>query len=400
METAVQLLELRERLKRFLRDGRIDEALDACDHAIAHTPNDTFAHTAKAQILQRKGEAIKAIQSYDTALAIDGDLHEARELLGGLLCRTFPVTAPPSSAPMADSPPFVYVLGSSYARSFSTGTLYLPLMLGTSFNLSFLTNELAARSAAHINAHLDRVDRRHPALFAFFESNALTHHQNGAGTQDLQRAGKLGPSDEVIVAGAHRYGGFLKTTVGRYPGLRLLALNACPQLVPEQQRYVELTNPILRRYCDELGVLYVDVWREFLDPATGFIREDVCTHPGNVHPSKAAISIVTEFLRARNVLPAEDNEFAWSHMMRFQIGPGAVTRLWTEPHAGAENLVNSRLVAFNSILERAIAHFIGSLPRDGRARVLVPHCREGMPLSRYRPTSRAVWSQRIPTPPR
>lgn len=365
-----------------MRAGLVDQALAACEAALAAAPGDAFAHAVTGQVHQRRGNTVEAIRSYSAALALDDNRHDARELLGGLLQRTFPVTAPPRDEPIRDAGPFIYVLGSSYARSFATGMLYLPLMMGTSFTLSFLTDDLAAASQAHIEAHLDRIDRRHPVLLAFFESNALTHHQDKAGTHALQRAGKLGSSDDIIVAGANRYGAFLRTAAARYPGLRFLVLNACPQLVREQQHYVELTNPILKRHCDALGIPYIDVWDDLYDPATGLIRESVCTHPGDVHLSKASIGFITGFLSERGLLPAADQPFVWSHMMRFAIGPGEVTRLWTEPHAGATNLVHSRLVAFNAVLERAVAHVIGTLSLDGSSRVLIPHCREGfVPLA-------------------
>jgi hypothetical protein len=98
--------------------------------------------------------------------------------------------------------------------------------------------------------------------------------------------------------------------------------------------------------------------------------------------SKESTSFVTNFLRDHGVLPPDNGDFTWSHMIRFQIGEGDVSRVWSEPHAGPENLVFSRLVAVNSVVERAVSHLVATLPRDGSANVLVPNCREGyVPLA-------------------
>lgn len=369
-------------VKGLLREGKVDEALQTCDLLLQADAQNAFAHGIRGQIYQRKGDLIKAMQSYLAAVTIDPDQHDARERFGGLIQRVFPIVMPPSAEGLGDDPEFIYVLGSSYARSFSLGTLYLPIMMGTSFVLSFLSPELAEASRKHIFAHLDRVDLRNPVLFAFFESNSLTHAQNKAGTKTLQAEGVLGSSEDLIIAGAHRYGDFLGDVAARYPGIKALILNACPQLNEEQSEYVRLTNPILRQKCRENRFLYVDIWDQLVDSETGFIREERCTAPGNVHLSKESASLVTDFLRGHGALPSGDGDFTWSHMMRFSIGDGNDTLLWTEPHAGPENLVFSRLIAFNSTLQRAVAYFLASLPIDGTARLLIPDCREGyVPLS-------------------
>lgn len=380
--TAGTATSLEEGVKGLLREGKVDEALLTCDLLLQANAQNAFAHGVKGQILQRKGDVVEAMQSYLAAVTFDPDKHDARENLGGLLRRAFPVVMPPLAEGLGDDPEFIYVLGSSYARSFSLGTLYLPFMMGTSFTLSFLSDELAEASRKQIFAHLDRVDLRNPVLFAFFESNSLTHAQNKAGTKTLQTEGVLGSSEDLIIAGARRYGEFLGDVAVCYPGIKAFILNACPQLNDEQSAYVKLTNPILKQRCAEEGFLFVDIWDQLIDPETDFIREEFCTAPGDVHLSKDSVSFVTNFLRDHGVLPSDNGDFTWSHMIRFQIGEGEVSRVWTEPHAGPENLVFSRLVAFNAVVERAVSHLVATLPMDGRARVLVPNCREGyVPLA-------------------
>lgn len=383
MNTAISAAKpLEDGVKGLLREGKVDEALQTCDLLLQADAQNAFAHGVRGQIFQRKGDVVKAMQSYLAAVTLDPDQHDARENLGGLIQRTFPLVMPPSATDLGDDPEFIYVMGSSYARSFSLGTLYLPFMMGTSFTLSFLSPELAKASRNHIFAHLDRVDLRNPVLFAFFESNSLTHAQNKAGTKTLQTEGVLGSSEDLIIAGAHRYGEFLGAVAARYPGIKAFILNACPQLNDEQSAYVKLTNPILKQCCEEEGFLFVDIWDQLADPETEFIREELCTAPGNVHLSKDSTSFVTNFLRDHGVLPSDNGDFTWSHMIRFQIGEGEVSRVWTEPHAGPENLIFSRLVAFNAVMERAVSHLLATLPMDGSARVSVPNCREGyVPLA-------------------
>ncbi|MDP6705406.1 MAG: hypothetical protein QF893_03595 [Alphaproteobacteria bacterium] len=367
---------------KLVQFARFDEARARLQALDGVEPGDARIAFAHGLIAQRTGAIGDAIGHFKTAMVLNPGLHQAAEQAGALLRAAISPVCPPLAGPIADNRTFIYVIGSSYTRSFGVGSRFLPLMVGVADNLTFLTPELAARTTAHMLAHLERCDARNPVLLALANSDAIGLDMDTVGVRALQADGALGSDEEIIGQAAERHGDFLAEARRRFPACKLMVLAALPVLRPSQAPLVRLTNSILRRRADELGIAFLDVHDRLVDAPTGLIRAELCSAEGDAHLGKHAIPIIEEAIVEAGFLTDSDRDFEWSHMMRFRFTDLDETRLWTEPHMGAENLKQSRLNHFNYVLERAVSHLLAHLVLDGSESVLVVNAREGyVPLA-------------------
>jgi len=367
------------RLVKFARFDAASEILDLLAQTHAH---DSRVHFTRGMIAQRTGEITDAISHYKIASTLEPKMDQAAESMGVLLRGSINPVRAALTTSIESSKPFLYVIGSSYTRSFGVGSGFLPLMTGTADKLTFLTPELSALSTSHLLAHLERCDHRYPVLLALGNSDAIGHDQNTAKTRDLQASGELGSDDEIIEAAAHRLALFIETARDRFPDLQLLVLCACPVLTDTQVPMIKITNRVLKDTMAKIDVPFIDVFQDLVDPRNGLLHTRHCSTEGNAHLAKESIPVIAGVIEELGLLPESDANFQWSHMMRFRITDVDETRLWTEPHLGAENLRQSRLNHFNYVLERAVNHLISCLAFDGSTSVLVANAREGyVPLA-------------------
>lgn len=380
-------------VRALIRLGRLEQAGRLLRTLLAQSPTDgtLLIERAKLDRLQRDQGA--AAISYRRAARLAPDNHGVVEDLGGLLADAAGTMGPPlgiapaspADAASADlDEPFVYVIGTSYARSFAVGTRYLPFMVGNGYELSFLTEESARRARRLTLAHLERLDlRRNLVLVAYGNADAITHGKNALKTKDMQASGAITEdSDALIRVAARRFCAVFEEVLERYPGIRLAILAGSPMLDAEMTRYVRVTNEVIGTWCRERNVVFVCLDDALTDPATGLLREEWCSFKDNPHLSKASVALVDECLHAAGVLPEQDHPYDWSYLMRFGVLPPGETRIWSEPHLGPQNTTNSRIVQQSHVAERAAALLRGWMHLDGLRTLLVTGCRDGLvPLS-------------------
>ncbi len=371
-----------------LKTGNLQAAMAGYNGLLAEQPQAAPLLFERGLVAHLGGAADLAVHDYRLCLAAEPAHLKARENLGQIARRTRPFVGPPGPRPRpaTDDGAFVYAVGSSYVRSFSSSTVFLPLWLGPANELTFITDEGAARTAAHLTATLDRCDPLRPVLLVMGNNDPIVHADNLAGTKDRQAAGELGSHAEVIGEAARRYVQVLETLLERYPGIALYVLGACVMFSTEHNEFVRMTNRVLGVECARLGIPFFDINDDLTDPVTGTLRVDRASAPDNTHLSKeASVELVGAALEERGLLPAGALPFEWSFLWQAPLTPPFVVRIWGEPHTGPSNLVHSRTVAFNHVLERALHVLLGTLalePPAARPSVLVPACREGLvPLS-------------------
>ena len=368
--------------RQAMRLGNLQAAADAYGPLLAEAPNIAELHFERGVIAQLGRAPQVAEQDYRNCLRLDPAHLRARENLGQLFRNTFP---PPgfarSDRAASQDAPFVYVVGSSYVRSFSSTTLFLPLWLGPANELSFINDEAAARTQAHLLATIARCDRRNPVLLVMGNNDPIVHADNLLKTKDLQATGALGSHAEIVEAAALRYMAAIQALLEAYPDLTLWVLGACLMFSAEHNEYVRMTNSVLRAQCDRLGIPFFDLNDRLTDPATGNLRVELASHPTDTHLSKqTSVELVGNALRERGLLPAEPLPFEWSFLWQTPITDRFQVRIWGEPHTGPSNLVHSKTVAFNHVVERALHVLLGSFCLDvpSRPSVLVPYCHEGL----------------------
>jgi hypothetical protein len=367
---------------RLVKFAKFDEAAGRLDEIEFEFGADARTAFARGLIAQRTGDVSSAIAHYRMAADRDPMLHAAAENAGMLMRAVLNPVRPASDRPIGEHQPFIYAIGSSYTRSFGVGSRFLPLMAGVGDNLTFLTDELARRSADHIMAHLARCDRRNAVMLTLANVDAIGHVNDTVGTRDLQARGVLGSDEEIIVMAAHRQADLAERALASFPDMKLMVLNAFPMVKQAQAPLIRLTNEVLSSRAAAAGIPFIDVHDRFADPQTGLLREDFRSAPDDPHFGKHVVPVIEEEIERLGMLPAGDAGFEWSHMMRFRFGDLDETRLWTEPHMGADNLRQSRLNHFNYVLERATNHFMAALPFDGSLSVLIANAREGyVPLA-------------------
>ena len=370
-----------------MKMGNLQGAMDAYNTLIGEQPQAPQLYFERGLVAHLGQAGQLAERDYRTALSLDPTHLKARENLGHIARKVMPFVGPTQASRSGSTDdPFVYVVGSSYVRSFSASTLFLPLWLGPANELSFLNDERAARTTAHLFATLDRCDLRNPVLLVMGNNDPINHADNLLGTKDLQAKGELGSHAEVVEAAAMRYAAAIEAILGRYPGIRLLVLGGCVMFARENTEYARISNRALAAQCKKLGVNFIDINDDLVDPENGLLRVDRASYHDNAHLSKgASVELVGKALTQLGLLPTGVLPFEWSFLWQAPLSPDFVVRIWGEPHTGPSNLVHSRTVAFNHVIERALHVLLGTLAIDvgsSRPSVLVPYCREGfVPLS-------------------
>lgn len=373
-DDALKLAQSNARAGQFAEADRIYAILTQ------HFPGNALLHHERGRVAQRASNHQQALEHYAQAARLDRTLHAARESLGTLLHRHLPQVQPPTPATLDDEPDdaFVYVVSSSHARSFGYSFRFLPFMLGSGNKVCFVTEAHAERTRRRVLAHLDRLDLRFPVVLALGNSDPITHAANFEKTKDMQRAGLLGSDEEILTAAANRHGALLAEIVERYPGIRLFVLNGYPMIDPEQNGYLPLTSAIVRAWCDRLGLYFCDANDKLRDRNTGLLHKDWLCAPGDDHLSKTATRFVEEKLLSDAKIHGPSRDFEWTSLMRFNLDADVESRLWTEPHLGADNITHSRMIQFGHLAERATAFVCADLHLQSRpGRLLVVNGREG-----------------------
>ncbi len=106
---------------RLVKFAKFDAATALLDRLAPMQPEDSRIHFARGLIAQRLGDVAGAIAHFMAAAACQPVLDQASENVGVLLRASINPVRPALPAPIADNETFIYVIGSSYARSFGVG---------------------------------------------------------------------------------------------------------------------------------------------------------------------------------------------------------------------------------------------------------------------------------------
>jgi hypothetical protein len=301
------------------------------------------------------------------------------EILGKWSRSAHPVIGAPVTGGAAPADPaesaYVTVAGNSYVRSFAAGTRFLPLMIGPGRATSFITPDCAAATRRMALANFARVDPKSLVLMVFGNGDILNHRRDDFGTWAAVETGRL-PSHEAVMHEAMAKYCEMVAEIRRRYALNIVLVCAFPMLAPDLNPLLAAVNANIHAFGARMGIPVLDFTRELTDPATGCLRQELCTADGNDHISHELVPLVEQGLAAIGLLPRVNHAFAWDNMFRFAIDPKIETRIWSEPHIGAGNVLHSAKVMFTQILERAVHVALGALTlRPGR--VLVINGREG-----------------------
>jgi hypothetical protein len=286
------------------------------------------------------------------------------EVLGKYTRSTQPVVGPPtndSSPPAnpADSE-FVTIVGSSYVRSFASGTRFLPLMVGPGRATSFVTQERAAITQRMTLNNIARVDPRSLVMLVYGNADAINHLRDDYGTWTAVENGIIPSHAALMTAAAERYCGMI-SEIRRRHALNLVVCCAFPMLDPRYMPLVETFNATVRAFGKHAGIPVLDVTAPLKDPITGCLKPEMCSAEGNDHLGHGLVSLVEQGLKDLGILPKQSHVFSWDYMFRFAVDPEVETRIWSEPYIGAGNILHSRKIMFTQIVERAMHMFIGAL---------------------------------------
>jgi hypothetical protein len=376
-----------------MKTGQLQKAVEAYNDLLTAQPNDAQLVFERGLVAQLGNAVQLAVNDYRYALQLDPTHVRARENLGQIARRTTANVGPPHSVADAgvETHPFISAVGASHIRSFSSTTLFLPLWLGPGNELSFLTDDRAARTQAHLLAAIARCDLRNPVMLVLGENDPFVHTGDYFGLKALQAKGELGTDEDIIHQAALRYVATLEAIQAQFPEIKLVVLAGVITFAPDKTALIRLSNRVLEEHCRRLGVVFVDVNDELADPETGMLLPQHSSNPedgdhGDPHLAKqTVVDVMRKALPAHGLMPTEPMPFEWSFLWQAMLSADFVVRIWGEPHTGPSNLVHSRTVAFNHVLERALHVLLGTLalhPGPSTPSVLVPYCREGfVPLS-------------------
>lgn len=376
-----------EQARLWAKSGKLNEAILLYNKLIGENLREAQLYFERGRASQLAGAFAEAERDYRICLLLEPGHLRAREYLGQVVRRASPFVGASSDRiselPADDS--FVYVVGSSYVRAFSSTTLFIPLWLGPANELSFINDQRAQKTRLHLLATIGRCDLRKPVLLVMGNNDPIMHADNLAGTKDAQARGELGSDREILEGAALRYIATIEDILLQYPAIKLFVLGGCLMFSAEHNKYIRLSNLVLEAECRRLNIPFIDFNGELADPGTGNLRVDCASHPEDTHLSKkASLDLISSALRRLGCLPHDTLPFEWSFLWRAPLSEEFSVSIWGEPHTGSGNLVHSQTVAFSHVVERALHVLLGTVALHGEptAKVLVPYCREGfVPLS-------------------
>ena len=218
--------------RQHCRAGNLQAAMDLYSSLLAESPRRADLYFERGVVAQLGQAPAVAERDFRVCLGLEPGHFRAREHLGEIRRRMEPFVG--SRAEPQHSEPFIYAVGSSYIRAFSSTTLFLPLWLGPANDLSFISGDRAARTQAHLFAAIDRCDLRNPVMLVMGNNDAIMHANNLAGTKDPQPDGTAARHCDVLEAGALRYVAAIENMLRRYPGIELLVTGGFLAFSPEK----------------------------------------------------------------------------------------------------------------------------------------------------------------------
>jgi len=334
-----------------------------------------------AKILEAHSHGREAVDLLCTICKSHPERLDVYELLGRRLRSFHPrvnatASAPSYSSDDGDDGNFVTVFGTSYVRSFASGTRFLPLLVGPGRSMSFITPECADVTRRLTLNNIARVDPRSLVLLVYGNGDANNHFRNDFGTWSAVESGQLPNHESVIHAAARRYFELVDEIRSQYP-LKLALFCAVPMLDVKVNRLVKLFNEDLRAYCADRGLPLLDLTDQLEDPSTGCLRKEFCSAEDNPHIGHELVPLVERGLEKLGLLPQTTHPFEWDYMFRFSIDPKVETRIWSEPHIGSGNVVHSKKIMFTQIVERSANVLLGHLGVAEQAKVLLLNGKEG-----------------------
>jgi hypothetical protein len=185
---------------------------------------------------------------------------------------------------------------------------------------------------------------------------------------------------------AGRYGDILREIKERVRG-RLILYNVLPTFDARVNALTRFMNDELKRVCAALGVVFLDIYDDIVDPASGLLRQEVAAvaFKGDFHLNDSALPIVMKHLRQLGIVDDRTDpacRFHWSYVFGYSVSPGEESRVWCEPDVSPSNAMTSDKIACSMLANAALDYLsVNLLGRPG-ARVLMINAKEGyLPLN-------------------
>ena len=359
------------------RAKQYDEALAAAGRTLADNPHEAEANLTVALVMFRRNAVAETIESLKKCLTsrsadwIVERLRQDFQAFGrpplqrdmafrmGAFLRTSLNTLGPAPAPehRRAGAAFINIVGTSYVRSFGASPAFLPVFIGMGPTMLLMTEPAASVTQRKFRENLKRVDPRRDTMLVIggdpyyrvvHLKNAGVARENGATDEDFALM-------DAAVANHRKIFEDAKATITG----RLMFLAATPTFDPLVNQLSRYLNERLRALCEEFGILFLDWWDEFLDPATGLMRADYSAnaYPGDIHFSLSTTQRIMELLQVDGLLPEgvePSSAYAWSHVFECEIDPSEKTRFWCEPGVTPRNAFQSHKIAATHLNFRVV----------------------------------------------
>ena len=351
-----------------------DPALAA---ALAAHDMSKIAAAVRALVEAREPPLIEAIKPHLTGLTLTMD---SIALLGRAMMSHCPRVAAPLMARRSGGARSITVMGTSHVRFFGGHPIFFPLFIGMGPHLLCLTPESDAIARRKLHDNLDRID---PAddLILDLGAEPYYHSQNILNTRPDPQP-EVTESDLAFMAlTAQRYELLLRQVRDRITG-RLILFNVLPTYDAVGNALAVVLNDLARGICRELGIRFLDIWDQVVDPADGALRRDLAAKAYNddTHLSEDALPLVLHALADLGVvdrdLPTRTGA-AWRHVYAFPVSPGGDTRVWCEADVIPANAIRSEKVAASYIATAALEILLPIIASQPDARVLMLNVKDG-----------------------
>ena len=268
----------------------------------------------------------------------------------------------------------ITVIGPSLVRAIGGGESYLPLMIGAGKITTSLTPDLAAATERKVRLNLERVDRRFPVLLVLGNSDPMVHVRNDFGTWDL--AQPTSGHESVMKVSAERITQMVARCRADF-GLDVIFCLAFPMVDGVKTHYVNIINKYFKLECERLSIPYIDLTSYLADPATGNLKADMSSVPGDDHIGSDLADCITQELQVLVPQPISQDGFTWNELFRFKLNGDDETRIWSEPYIGPTNAIHSGRVLFAQLIENVGTLISGIIATRSEANTILWNAGQG-----------------------